>query len=302
MKRNAVILLAALFFVFIVLTGCSKSNPAAVPDQDIRTLSTKVPYIVYNGTDDFELHIMNFDGTEKSLLALLPKPFSVGNITLDGIFVFSDHDASNVNNISFMNLEGSGFVKIVSEDDMFSPNITKNGDSIVYTSGTNIYKIEADGTGNTQITYITGQNLYYPKWSPDGSKILFNIDGSKIWIMNADGSDRHELCPSATTVNAYCADWSPAGNRIVFTGHDALASYGMWTIDPDGTNMTLIHEPSGMQQAQAVRWLSNNKIIYEQMPTTGYYELFSIDADGLNETNLTNTPALSEYLDMNSPD
>ncbi|HSM85076.1 MAG TPA: hypothetical protein VLT16_02935, partial [Candidatus Limnocylindrales bacterium] len=66
----------------------------------------------------------------------------------------------------------------------------------------NIWVMNADGSAATPLTRLTsGVNNGLPRWSPDGSKIIFvssrALDGTdatntnstlNLWIMNADGS------------------------------------------------------------------------------------------------------------------
>ena len=50
----------------------------------------------------------------------------------------------------------------------------------------------------------------FPRWSPDGSKILYTKYGSSIWIVNPDGSNKERI------IDGYNAAWSPDGKRIAY--------------------------------------------------------------------------------------
>jgi len=50
---------------------------------------------------------------------------------------------------------------------------------------------------------------YYPRWSPDGKKILYT-SGKSIWMMNPDGSNKERI------IDGYDAAWSPDGKRIAY--------------------------------------------------------------------------------------
>ena len=68
-----------------------------------------------------------------------------------------------------------------------------------------IYWMKGDLTGvPTQLT-TNSLNSLAPDWSPDGTKILFNRETTSVWIMNADGSEAHDLTP--TMPNAGAPDW-----------------------------------------------------------------------------------------------
>lgn len=84
--------------------------------------------------------------------------------------------------------------------------------------GSDIYTMEADGTGVERLTNNTATDDH-PAWSPDGTKIAFTSDRSgnfEIWVMDADGSG-----PTKLTTNAGQFDWhptwSPDGTQIAFT-------------------------------------------------------------------------------------
>ncbi len=76
---------------------------------------------------------------------------------------------------------------------------------------------------------------YDPAWSPDGSKIAFTsagtAGGSRIWVINADGSNR---TPLTSTFFGGCqyAVWSPDGSKIAF------AKSHIWVMNADGSNPT----------------------------------------------------------------
>src|SRR5438093_13324440 len=74
---------------------------------------------------------------------------------------------------------------------------TAPGTQLVFTSRSpssrlgQVYRIDADGSGLTQLTHGTGIDADSASWSPDGSKIVLKRAGSgeyAIWVMNADGS------------------------------------------------------------------------------------------------------------------
>src|SRR5205085_1311417 len=78
----------------------------------------------------------------------------------------------------------------------------------------------------------------HPRYSPDGSKIVFqrSTDGQPdIYVMNADGSGVTQL----TNNPAYdlAPDWSPDGKQIIFTSWRD-ASVMVYSMNPDGTNVT----------------------------------------------------------------
>jgi dipeptidyl aminopeptidase/acylaminoacyl peptidase len=79
----------------------------------------------------------------------------------------------------------------------------------------------------------------YPQWSPDGSQIVFlgPGPGRSIWIVDADGSNPHEVIDPP--FGAEQPTWLPAiyGNRI---GFQQVSQVGLFTVNADGTDLSSI--------------------------------------------------------------
>jgi Tol biopolymer transport system component len=78
-----------------------------------------------------------------------------------------------------------------------------------------------DNSGQKEVRNITYHNVMTSyvnsriKWSPDGSKIYFSLDGFSGAIINADGTGFQQL---PTGGFDFC--WSPDGSKFVFTRGD----------------------------------------------------------------------------------
>jgi len=102
-----------------------------------------------------------------------------------------------------------------------------DGESIVYrrtyseTPGLYRSDVQSDGTWSTSRLTTAG---YYPRWSPDGSRIAYQ---GGIIVMDPDGTDVDELVSNQLSGKTYYWAkhplWSPAGTHII---------YQYWTPSP----------------------------------------------------------------------
>ena len=119
-----------------------------------------------------------------------------------------------------------------------SPDISPDGRKIAFNTGfagsTTIAVVNIDGTELT--TYVQGKG---PKWSPDGSQILFYRDtGSSsrdILILDLATGAITQL--TTGSVNNYLPSWSPDGQRIVFTSNRSEERAHIFTMNKDGSNI-----------------------------------------------------------------
>ena len=89
----------------------------------------------------------------------------------------------------------------------------------------------------TQILRVEGVKNAYPRWSKDGSRILYESNRTGKWrlhVMDADGSHDRALTPG--TADDQLPDWSPDNSWIAFTsnrdGNDEI-----YVMREDGTGL-----------------------------------------------------------------
>jgi TolB protein len=102
------------------------------------------------------------------------------------------------------------------------PAWSPDGQTIAYQSTpigdkeqTAIFTIRLDGTEERQLTDGSASEGF-PAWSPDGSQIAYSA-GERNWIMDADGSDAHQVTHCRLPCVADLAPaWSPDASSLVF--------------------------------------------------------------------------------------
>ena len=130
------------------------------------------------------------------------------------------------------------------------------GHNIVFTSGSQIWIMQDDGTAPVQVTappdagVWSQANLpfgdYDPRLSPDGRRIVFERledDASphgnyNLFVVNADGSGETRLTNSGYSQGT--ASWSHSQTKLVFVvaaiGNEG--KYDMYMMNSDGSNIT----------------------------------------------------------------
>jgi len=104
----------------------------------------------------------------------------------------------------------------------------------------NIYSIQPDGTGRTQLTHLSDQVAEDPVWSPDGTGIAYVVrenggsDRSDIWVTNADGTDAHAL--TVGPGSSWAPTWSPDGASIAYTHAAPGQADQIWIVGADGSD------------------------------------------------------------------
>ena len=139
----------------------------------------------------------------------------------------------------------------MTEGSWISLDVSPDGQTIVFDYMGDLFTLPIGGGEATQLT--SGMALdAQPRFSPDGTKIVFTSDqdgGQNIWVMSVDKSDTTQITKGKTN-RAESPEWSPDGKYIVasvgeFRGRD-LPSIHLYHVE-GGSGAKLITEPERLK-------------------------------------------------------
>ncbi len=205
----------------------------------------------------------------------------------DGIYVVNADGTGQASNL----IGGPGIYSLLS----WSPD----GGSIAFAlhhSGkqAGLYVMNADGSGSVQLTDKVPERTYNRiAWSPDSSKLAFDVPLGGVYLVNADGSGLTTLADGSSPV------WSPDGEKIIFISGDIFFMAKISSINIDG---------SGLTDLTGDTW---GELEFSVSPTGEWIvfsaddgwssDIYVVDIDGSEIVNLTNTCGTEESYPIWQP-
>jgi Tol biopolymer transport system component len=188
------------------------------------------------------LYAMNEDGTGVTRLTFPPAGYSdempVGFAA--GI-VFWRFDAAHLESAIFLLSSDGGLTQLTSGPADVGPAPSPKGKSIAFIRNADIYVLDLDSGGLTNVTNTPGCIELWAAYSPSGKQIAFSrnncgeIPGG-IFVMNSDGTSVTRLTTNANLSTDEQPRWSPDGKRIGFTRSSGGVS-AIYVMSADGTNL-----------------------------------------------------------------
>lgn len=255
--------------------------------------------IVFHSDRDgnFEVYVMNADGSNQTRLTNNPAFDVVPAISPDGTKILFESDREGNQDIFVMNADGSAPTSLTRHaawDER--PRWSPDGTRILFVSDRDglpdIFVMNADGSGLVNLTASPTSIDRPAAWSPDGSRITFSSSRTgafQIFVMNADGSSPVQLTdtPSADFAPA----WSPDGTRIAFTSNPTGPSEegDIHVINTDGSGrVNLTNDPATRNRGPS--WSPDGALIAFTSYRTGNHEVFVMKADGSDPVNVSRRP------------
>lgn len=255
---------------------------------------------------EYAIYRSDLDGVSNLVkLSNTTGPAFYPSVSPDGSKVLFQEGTGAGAEIYMMNNDGTGLVQMTTNSvyDGY-PSFSPDGQKIVFDAWDGsqypeVFTMNADGSGRTQITNEPGANWQSaPKYNPAGDKIYFlqgfNAD-NHIVMMDTDGSNRVDVTPPNNFgyAEAYL-HFSPNGSQIVFFSTENVGynnGSDLAIANADGSNLNYITNSSGGDYFyQACFHPTNGKLYYTYIPSTGNgsTNIFKMDLNGSNSEALAN--------------
>jgi TolB protein len=189
-------------------------------------------------------------------LVLAPRPAEAAGSHPNGRIAFTANiDPAGRWDLFTMRADGTGVRRIAKLPDptwpFAQPDWSPNGHRIIFISPsptlhhTQVYRVNADGTGLRQLTHSAGTDNDFASWSPDGSKILLSRVSDRehaIWVMNANGTGLRML--TSDRYDNAGPKFTPDGKHIVYSSEKGGLVSAIWIMKADGTQKHRLTPPA----------------------------------------------------------
>ena len=171
-------------------------------------------------------------------------------------------------------------VTVAATDQYISTVLGPDGQTVLFSHyvpgpGYQIATINVNGTGVTTL----GDGLY-PNYTPDGSRIVYEVGDGALGIMNADGSNPTII----TGVGEFCF---PATNgSIIAAGMYNGGTQGLATMNMDGSNPQVI---VGTSYSVFPAFAASGSTIIFSMSSPTEQNIYSVSTNGTGLVSLTNS-------------
>jgi TolB protein len=164
-----------------------------------------------------------------------------------------------------------------------------------------IYVMNADGSGRTDLTVAGGPFDFLPDWSPSGKLIAFMSDRSgsyAIYTMRPDGSHVRQVGPA--DVDAGSPSWSPDGRLIAFEDNACATctESDLFVMAANGSAVRQLTDTAGNELTPD--WSPDgDRLSFEMADLVGdglgFSDIAVLDIDDGKVTGLTNSPEVDEF-------
>jgi Tol biopolymer transport system component len=225
---------------------------------------------------------------------------------------FDGGDPSLTSQIFTIRPSGSGLRQLTHVprgDHALNPGFSASGKRIAFesdlTGNFEVWVMNVDGSGQTQLTSDPTVQNFHPRWSPDGTRIAFtqctfpfgvaechiaamNANGSGITLLTSGHWADGDPCGSGIPIGG--PEYSPDGSRITFDSNRGGFQSAVWVMDANGAGMRRLtaarleaFSPDWSPQGTHIAFSSNACVVGS--------DVWVMQADGSAAHALTDIPS-----------
>ena len=202
--------------------------------------------------DSFYLKHMNIDESDKVDTGFLPTGFE-GYI--QGLASWNNDSTE----FAYPVIDGDNYVIYTTDTNVaggsplttlpfaFAPRYSPDGNKVFFLGSTDgetiyLYSINSDGTNQTAIQELPVGSPLDLQVSPDGSKVLYQVEGGPdvdMYVLNTDGSNIVQIPEDGSVESDFVpTSWSPDSSKLVYVRDGVNDDTDIFTINADGTGLT----------------------------------------------------------------
>lgn len=172
------------------------------------------------------------------------------------------------------------------------PAISPDGKNVAFASRVNgvphLYVRQIAGGRAIPLTETMTGGQILPRWSPDGSQLLFSGTGG-IWVIPSFGGS-----PQRVSTRGSFAAWAPDGKRIVYVAADTIFVQSLEGGAPRAvTTAREPHSPGWSPDGRRIAYVAGNSGFYGAIFNTGPSSIWTVPADGGEAVRITSLTRLN---------
>jgi Tol biopolymer transport system component len=255
----------------------------------------KIAFVHLTETYNYELYIINIDGTGKQLIDssnhLICNPcWSLDNTKL--IYAKSTNDkTSGIFECNYSN----HLIKKISDINSYYAAYSPDGKTISYCENWNISLIDTNGLNKRNLILNAG----YFRWSPGGNKIAYQTLGNdrsaQISVANADGSEQTKIADNSLPnwdsgfppFGNYQPQWSPDESKIVYVSEAGDGLPEIHIMQSDGSNKLRLTNTVRRNEYPVFTPGGNHIVFTSNRDLTLGFDIYIMDIYGNNQVSVS---------------